>query len=253
MALADDIRALRDRALAELKAAHDYYSDTKIAWAIVRESVRAGNRFTIKTIPDVAIGLEPPTRVGNSPVLHSNETGTVTTETELVGRARDYIKQQLPEATFQQFISIFEAFWFDFMRCWLLCHPESLTEKKLNSKTVLELPDKDAITRFMVEQELNDVTYKSPASWFGYMDRIMSLGLPAKDEIERFAEAKASRDVLVHNRSIVNKIYGSKAGKLARYKADERIDIPGDYHKDTWELIRKIVTDISDAAIAKAP
>ena len=252
MALTDDIRALRDRALAELKAAHDYYSDTTIAWGIIRESVRAGNRFTIRTTPGKAITLEPPLGEGNSPVLQSEQTGTVTTEAELAGRAREYIKQQLPEATFQQFISIFEAFFVDFMRCWLLAHPESLSKKQVDFKTVLELPDKDAITGFVVDKELNEIAYKSPASWFEYMEEKLKLGLPTRDEIGRFSETKASRDVLVHNRGIANKIYESKAGALARYKAEERIEISGDYHGNTWQLIRKMVTDISDAAIAKA-
>ena len=40
MALADDIRVLRDRVLADLNAAHDYYADTKIAWQIVRPGRR---------------------------------------------------------------------------------------------------------------------------------------------------------------------------------------------------------------------
>jgi hypothetical protein len=252
MPLADDIRTLRDRALAELKAAHDYYSDTKIAWSIIRESVRVGNRFTIKTIPDIAIALEPPMGAGNSPFLRSKETGTATTEAELAGRAREYIKRQLPEATFQQFISIIDAFFVDFMRLWLLSHPESLSKKVVDFKTVLELPDKDAITGLVVDKELNEIAYKSPAGWFEYLEDRLKLGLPTEDEIEKFAEAKASRDVLVHNRGIANKIYESKAGALARYKADERIEIPADYHKDRWELIRKMVTDISDAAIAKA-
>jgi hypothetical protein len=252
MALADDIRALRDRALAELKAAHDYYSDTKIAWGIIRESVRAGNRFAIKTTPRAAIALEPPLGEGNSTVLQSKQTGTATTEAELAGRAREYIKQQLPEATFQQFISIFEAFLVDFMRLWLLSHAESLSKKQVDFKTVLELPDKAAITRFVVDNELNQIAFESPAKWFKYMEARAKLGLPARDEIEKFAEAKASRDVLVHNRGIANKIYESKAGALARYKAEERIDIPGDYHKDTWQLMLKMVADISDAAIAKA-
>jgi hypothetical protein len=252
MALANDMRALRDRALAELKAAHDYYSDTKIVWGIIRESVRAGNKFTVKTVPDVAIALEPSIGGSHSPVLRSSQTGTETTEAELAGRAREYIKQQLPEATFQQFISIFEAFLVDFIRLWLLSYPESLGNKQVDFKTVLGAPDRDAIMRFVVDKEVNEVTRDSPASWFEYIEKKMKLGLPTKDEIERFTEAKASRDVLVHNRGIANKIYESKAGTLARYKPGERIDIPSDYHKDTWELIRKIVTDISNAAIAKA-
>jgi hypothetical protein len=253
MALADDIRALRDRVLAELKAAHDYYSDTKIAWGIIRESVRAGNIFTVKTTPAVAIALEPPLNVGDSTFLHSNETGTLTTETELASRAREYIKRQLPEATFQQFISIFEAFLLDFMRLWLLFHPESLGKKQVDFKTVLDSPDKDAITRSVVERELNEIAYRSPASWFEYLDEKVKLGVPPKDEIEKFAEAKASRDVLVHNRGVANKIYESKAGDLARHKAGEQIDISGDYHKDVWQLLHKMVADISDAAVAKTP
>ena len=242
MTLADDIRALRDRALDELKAAHDYYSDTKIAWGIIRESVRANNKFAIKTTPDIAIALEPPMGEGKSPVLQSKQTGTATTEADLAGRARDYIKWQLPEATFQQFISIFDAFLVDFVRLWL----------RSQFKMVLELPDKDAITAFVVEKELREIANKSTAELFSYLRKWLKLGVPAEDEIQKFAEAKASRNVLVHNRGIANRTYESKAGTLARYKAEERIEIPGDYHKDMWELIRKLVADISDAAIAKA-
>ncbi len=35
MALSDGIRAPRDRVLADLGAAHDYYIDTEFAWRIV--------------------------------------------------------------------------------------------------------------------------------------------------------------------------------------------------------------------------
>ncbi len=57
----------------------------------------------------------------------------------------------------------------------------------------------------------------------------------------------------VHNKGIANKSYESKAGKLARFHEGERISIPEHYHRETWELIRKIISDVSNAAIAKAP
>jgi hypothetical protein len=44
-----------------------------------------------------------------------------------------------------------------------------------------------------------------------------------------------------------------KAGKLARYRDGQRIEIPEHYHRDAWELIRKVVTDMSSAAVAKIP
>ena len=59
--------------------------------------------------------------------------------------------------------------------------------------------------------------------------------------------------MLAHNRGIANKIYLLKAGALARFQDGDNIDVPEPYHRQTWELLRKVVTDISNAAIAKVP
>jgi hypothetical protein len=229
MALPDDIRALRDQVQTDLATAHDYYANTKIAWRIVHKVIAAGHIFTIRNLT----------------------TGTVTTQAELGAKARGYVSGQLPEATFQQFISIFEKFYFDLLRLWLTAYPHSLGKKTVDFRTILELPDKDAITGVVVRKELNEVLYDRPTAWFAYLEEKAKLGCPTPDEVERIAEAKASRDVLVHNRGIVNKIYESKAGNLARFHEGERISIPEQYHRETWELVRKVVTDVSDAAIAK--
>jgi hypothetical protein len=231
MALADDIGALRDRVLADLSAAHDYYTDTKIAWRIVHELVQAGQTFSIRNMA----------------------TGTVTSQADLAGKSRGYVAGQLAEATFQQFISIFENYFFDLLRLWLMAYPQNLIGKKVDFKAVLEAPDKDAITFLVVSKELNEILYDRPAGWFAYLEDKAKLGCPTPDEIERIAEAKASRDVLVHGRGVAGKTYEAKAGRLARYKDGQRIDIPEHYHRDTWELVRKVVTDISNAAIAKLP
>lgn len=61
MTLADEIRALRDRVLTDLNSAHDYYTETKVAWRIVHKVVETGNTFTIQ----------------------NKATGTVTTQTGL--------------------------------------------------------------------------------------------------------------------------------------------------------------------------
>ena len=231
MALAADIGMLRDRVLAALNAAHDYYADTKLAWDIVDQFIAGGNSF----------------------ISRNTATGTDTTQADLAGKARGYLAEQLPEATFQQFISIFEDFFFEFLRLWLVAFPASLGVKQVEFKDILEAPDKDAITLLVVNRELNGIQYKRPAEWFGFLDSRVKLGCPAPEEIDRIAEAKASRDVLAHNRGIANKTYESKAGAAARHKEGERIEISEHYHRETWDLIRKVVADIADAAIAKAP
>ena len=178
MALADDIRSLRDRVLADLNGAHDYYTDTQIAWETVRTAIAAGQTFSIRNAT----------------------TGTVTTQADLPGKALGYVRVQLAEATFQQFISIFENFFFDLLRLWLMAFPQSLSGKKVDFQAILDAPDKQALTLLVVNKELNEVLYDRPAGWFKYLDDKVKLGCPTPDEIEGLAEAKASRDVLVHNR-----------------------------------------------------
>lgn len=230
MALVDDIRSLRDRVLADLTDAYDYHTDTKIAWKIVERFIETGHTITNRSMT----------------------TGTVTTHNELAEKARRYITKELTEATFQQFISIFENFFFEILRLWLTTYPNSLGKKTLDFNTILKLPDKNAITGLVVEKELNEVKYDRPAEWFAYLDEKVKLGCPTTGEVERFSEAKATRDILVHNMVIATKIYESKAGKLARFRDGERIQFPDHYHRETWELIRKLVSDISNSAAAKA-
>jgi len=102
-----------------------------------------------------------------------------------------------------------------------------------------------------LNKELNEILYERPTGWFKYLEDKAKLGCPTPDEIDRIAEAKASRDVLVHNRGVASKIYESKAGALARHKDGQRMDISEQYHREIWELLRKVVTDMADAAIAK--
>ncbi len=230
MALSNDILTLRDEVLGNLITAHDYYVDTKAAWRIVHKVIATGHTFTIR----------------------NTTTGTVTTQVELGARARGYVSAQLAEATFQQFVSLFENFFFDLLRLWLTAYPQSLGRKTVDLKTILELPDRDAITQLVIGKELNEVVYGRPAEWFAYLEEKVKLGCPTPNEIEWIAEAKASRDVLVHSKGIANKLYVSKAGRLARFHEGDLINIPEHYHREIWELLRKVVSDVSNAASAKA-
>ena len=117
---------------------------------------------------------------------------------------------------------------------------------------MLDAPDKEAVTQLVVAKELNEVSYDRPAGWFAYLQDKVKRDCPSPVEIERVAEAKASRDALVHNQGIASRTYETKAGRLARFQVGERVVIPEQYHRDTWELLRKLVSDLSNAAIAKA-
>ena len=116
---------------------------------------------------------------------------------------------------------------------------------------VLKAPDKSAIVLTVVDKELNELKYERLADWFAYLERLANLGCPTADEIEKLAEIKASRDILVHNSGIANATYASKAGTRARYRDGEKLEIPEQYHRASWETINKVVRDVSAAAIGK--
>jgi len=230
MSLRDNIAAHTRGILADLESAHDYFENSKTAWRIVQQYVDDGGKL----------------KVDNA------TTGSVTTELELPGKAQLYVRQYLASSTFQQFVSLFEDFLFGVMRLWLLAYPQSLGRKQISVSVVLEASDLDAVKLAAVNRELNELNYKKVREWFTYLNGLVNLECPTAEEIDRLAEIKATRDVTVHNRGIASPTYEEKAGPLGRAKAGERLEIPEQYHRDAWQLIRKVVQDISTAAIAKA-
>ena len=231
MALADEIRALRDRTLAELTAIHDYFFHTELAWRIVRQDVTNNPN---QTFPNAA-------------------TGTTTTGPELFVLAVDYSTRHITQATFQQFLSIFEVFTGDLLRLWLREFPRAIGGKTFKLEDALDAGDLTNLIDRLIDHEIAEVTYKSPRKVFEYLQRRIGLTIPASAEIDQLAEAKASRDVLIHNKGIADLEYRTKAGSLARYPVGQALDIPKPYHRTVWQLLLKLTADLADGAAAKIP
>ncbi len=229
MDLAKEIQELAVRTRESLNSSHDYFVHTKRVWRLMRETVNEGRKFNFQ----------------------NKLTGTDVDERELVGRSRRYLKTYLRSATFQHFVGLFEDFFFDFLRLWLATYPGSLAKKTLEFNTVLKAADKDAIVLHVVDKELNELKYERIADWFAYLDKLARLGCPTAAEIAQLAEIKAARDILVRNKGIVNSTYVDKAGSRARFQNGERLEMPEPYHRESWELIKKVVAEIAAAALAK--
>ena len=229
MAFIDEITQLRDDCLSSLDRSHDYYAHTKSAWRLVQEMVRQGRKFTIR----------------------NRETGRTVDETEFSGLAQVYVTGYLASATFQHFVSLFEQFLFGFLRAWLTAYPRSLSGHQLQFRTVLDAADKGDIIAAVVEKEVLELAYNRVADWFSYLDKIVHLGCPTPDQIERLAEIKASRDILVHSNGIANSIYVDKSLGRARFVDGDSLELPEHYHRESWQLIKQVVSDISDAGIDK--
>lgn len=115
MSLVADIHLLRDRVLADLNSSHDYYNESAFVWRTIQDLIGSGTAFTIQ----------------------NTATGTISTQIEVAHKSMGYVSGQLTEATFQQFISIFESFIFDLLGLWLTAFPRSLIGKKVDFKAFL--------------------------------------------------------------------------------------------------------------------
>jgi len=230
MPLANNIHELRERVLLEMTATWHYFEDSRQVWRVVHHVAE-----------------------GEPVAIRNRSTGAILSADEIEQLAQGYVREYLTVSTFQQFLASFEDFIFGVIRLWLLRFPERLGKKQIFAADVFAAPDLDSIKRELVDREVGDLRYRKVKDWFIYLESMVKLGCPSSDEINQLAEAKVSRDVLVHNRGIANTIYEEKAGDLKRFNAGERIEIPEAYHLSVWELLRKVITDVADAAISRAP
>lgn len=230
MTLAADLRELASRSLGALNEGHDYFTFSRRVWWLLQKDIKAGRQVTFR----------------------NRVTGTAADQEVLFQLSLDYVTDYLAAAAFQHFVSLFEDFFFDLLRLWLATYPGSLAKKQIEFGAALQAPDKVALTLAVVDRELNELTYERVADWFAYLERLTKLGHPRAGEVEQLAEIKASRDILAHNKGIANTIYVSKAGRLARGKAGEPLVISEQYLRESWETIRKVVRNVSAAAVKKA-
>ena len=244
MSLADQIRGLRDRATAELDALEQYLTDTREVWRLVA---------ALAVIPPQGgpkAPTGPRTLAGRSPAgeLVESIRGELV---RLSAVAQDYTAGYLIESTFQQSLAVFESFFGDLLAAWLAAYPDSLREKQFQFHLVLDGGDRDEVIAGVINAEVGTLLYKSLAEQFKYLADRTKIATPSAERMGQLEEAKATRNVLVHNRGVVNAAYRSLAGAAARHKLGDRVEVSEPYRREVWELVRQLVTDLSDAALTK--
>lgn len=149
-------------------------------------------------------------------------THTSYNKQNLLPRYEQYSLDYLTSLSFQHTVNIFEAFLFDLLD--LLSPGDS---------------------------KLKQLKHKNVADWIAYLNKILKCASAKPEEIQHIVEIRASRDILVHTSGVVNATYVSKSAQMARYAEGEQLEITQKYFHETWELTKKIVQNICDAAMSK--
>ncbi|MBU2640952.1 MAG: hypothetical protein KJ889_04035 [Gammaproteobacteria bacterium] len=150
----------------------------------------------------------------------------------------------------QHQVALFEHLFFDMLRLLLTDQPLRLPGKRqIEYSVIVAANTKDEIISNLIERELNEIKYKSVGDWFTYLERLVSKCTVSDADLGSITEAKATRDLFVHNAGVANKIYLQKAGQFARFKVGEKVSVDGDYTLDVWQLLSSVLITAIDCLI----
>ena len=244
MSLADRIAVLRAQTLGELDELEQYVSDTQLSWRLVQ---RLAGLPPAQPSPAQFGGF---TILAESPIEFT--VGSMREELRVLsGRSNRYTAGYLVEAAFQQSLAVFESFVADLLTVWLTVRPESLGGRDVKLIRVLRDGVETVVAEEVSQLVLATMT-GGPRQWLDLLTQHAGIPVPAADLVARLVEAKATRDLLIHNRGMITPTYIKKAGPLARGADGERIEMPEPYRREVWALVRQLVADLSDAALANA-
>jgi len=166
---------------------------------------------------------------------------------------RDLYKQSLISAT-----EVTEDYLAQILTIILKWFPQKLkitaggvqTERKVDLDMVLEVDDLDELLSRTIEKRLVSISYVSPEQHFGYLEAILSFELP-EDVKTDYAEVKATRDLLVHNSGIVNRIYLRKVGEKARASEKDLIPLDDEYFSESIRCMKCLTTYVYSTCLDK--
>jgi hypothetical protein len=229
MPITDDLRAIADRVNRDLDAVHNFFEQSKLVWRSFQLLVDAGHTISAENLA----------------------TGTHIDQAGLMALAPRYTREYLATFAFREFVAAFESFFFALFGRVLQHNPWPLARSQLDFEAVLRARDRDEIISGVIHKRLNEVKYQGLRDWFDALNKAVRLDCPTEEDIDMLAEVKAARDILEHNAGIVNDVYVRKAGRKARYTVGENVEIDDNYHLESWRLIKKVVMEITNAALGR--
>ncbi len=158
------------------------------------------------------------------------------TKQQLLGRYQYLAFTQMPLNGLAQLVTITEALLGDAVREVVVRYPQKLGGKRtIQLQAVLEAQSLEEVHMRATDALLNDLSYKSPLDFASSLNDLLSVNLLECPAFHKYVELKATRDIHVHNRGIVNETYLKKAGSHAR--ARDKMGLPVDipYFLESYE------------------
>lgn len=153
-------------------------------------------------------------------------------------------------------IAITEGYFFQIASMTLRWHPEKLKAGGTGAEDSISLDDLLASTGIedllskLANKRLMSIFYQSPEKYFQQLEKLLSVELEEKLK-DKYIEAKATRDILVHNEGIANDLYLKRAKKNARAARGEVIPLDKKYFEQTVRCMKSLVRSIYSQTLKK--
>jgi len=168
------------------------------------------------------------------------------TDAELKAIYNQYISKGLFEAFLVNSLSRFESFLGDVLSCFLNYYPLRILEKvqgvpacpDIPVKELIAASDKDRLLERVIREHLTNVFRQRPSVYMGYLSAVIGV----KDDVSflDYYEIAATRDLIVHNSSVVNQLYLDKAKDKARAEMGDSLIVDKAYYYDSLAKMKKV-------------
>jgi hypothetical protein len=119
------------------------------------------------------------------------------------------------ERSFVSLISAFELFLQDVMSIVILINPKKVGQVEFKLSEILDASGTNELVRRGIDATLNKLMYKKPKEYLAEVASLLSIDLaPLEEKWPTFVEAKARRDLGVHNGWKCNQIYIRKVSEV---------------------------------------
>ena len=170
---------------------------------------------------------------------------------ELVSGSMSAISMQ---GLFALSMATFETMILDILRYYLRWFPQKLKKSAFNIDKEELLGGSEAVIGSTIERELNRVSYGDITSVINHFCTVLSIDphTLSEDHNHRLVEAKASRNLLLHNNLVTNRIYLETAGPRRRSDdAGVTLEVDETYMKSFLGLLDEVAGKIECAVTVK--
>lgn len=185
------------------------------------------------------------------PTKKNKKGSAYRTEQELADIYGAFLNQGMYESYLSTLVSKYESFLYECLKIVLLEYPQKRTintsgikiKTDINIEVIFENSSIEKVQEHAIDNILIQVFYADPKNYSEYFKKITGIEID-NDLLDDFYELKGTRDLIIHNNSIVNDVYLKKVGRKAR-ATQGLIVVNKDYFEHSIALLKRLSGIIS--------